>query len=46
VQHHDVVQFALNQLKDELREGKREEVIGKFRALIQKRKVQRDSNPE
>jgi hypothetical protein len=46
VQHHDVVQFALNQLKDELREGKREEVIGKFRALIQKRKVQRGSNPE
>jgi hypothetical protein len=45
VHHHDVVQFALNQLRDELRGGKRQEIITKFRDHIQKAKLHHGPNP-
>ena len=43
IHHHDVVHFALNELRQELTDGQRDEVIGRLRLHLQQIKDKRPS---
>jgi len=43
VHHHDVIHFALNELRQELDDGRRQEVIGRLRHHLQQIKARREA---
>jgi len=43
IHHHDVVHFALNELRQELKNGDRKNIVGRLRAHLEQIKVRRGS---
>jgi len=42
LQHHDVIHFALDEVLQEMRDGKQEDVVGRLRQHLQEIKDRRE----